>query len=722
MSFNNFLLNKFGPQKLLTNKATSFALRYQTLFLIYLNFTFVLCVAIFELLSTVLKIVPCLHSVSSMYLVGMICSILLLKRGHHNAAGVVIFSYIHISNFAIGYFSNGSFAAMFGMFTFLNTSFFLTSSAKILFANYVACAIQMIIHVKKLLKAFEVTLFEEQQTQITSGIFVILLGFIILCGLNVTQKNVEKSLWKNVEENYEKSENLTKEVIQAMEAKDHFVSSLSHEVRNALSSLNGSVDYLLTVLKDSVYLNVLQNAKLSGEILLNLVNNSLDAAKIKADKLELSYGKASFEDVLKKTFIINSENFKSKNIFVEAHVENNVPRNLWIDSGRMLQILMNLISNSLKFTRPNGKIAINVAWHEGEQSPEVLYKPIKNRINYMYNDFLEDTADSNQSLLEFKGTEEFNPEEESQHNQNITTMKKIGGLPLQASTKSSHTLLNAENWYIKRSQGSALMRSQTANWESGYLKVQISDTGCGIHEQSIPKLFEMYTQADKSISSAYGGTGLGLWICKQLCNKMGGDITVYSQVEKGTSFLFYIPVHNVARESRTSVYVPHIRDKINALVVDDFNFNRNLHKLLLEREGVQVTLANDGKEALEKYQEKGPEYFDFILMDVNMPEMDGFTSAKKMREWEENNGLKNIDIYFVSGDYFNEDEVLTRFKTVDGCKAVTGFKFLRKPIEVEMVTNIVQKFKNKLEQAQQSCGTLSPASPMIKYKVKPFKF
>lgn len=266
------------------------------------------------------------------------------------------------------------------------------------------------------------------------------------------------------------------------------------------------------------------------------------------------------------------------------------------------------------------------------------------------------------------------------------------------------------------------MRSQLAKWESGYLKVQISDTGCGIPEQSVPKLFEMYTQADKSISSAYGGTGLGLWICKQLCNKMGGDITVYSQVEKGTSFLFYIPVHNVARESRTSVYVPHIRDKINALVVDDFNFNRNLHKLLLEREGVQVTLANDGKEALEKYQEKGPEYFDFILMDVNMPEMDGFTSAKKMREWEESNGLKNIDIYFVSGDYFNEDEVLTRFKTVDGCKAVTGFRFLRKPIEVEMVSNIVKKFKKQIEQAQQSCGTLSPASPMIKYKVKPFKF
>ncbi len=576
----------------------------------------------------------------------------------------------------------------------------------------------MFIHVKKLLKVFEVTLLEEQYTQILSGISFISIGFVTLCVLNLTQKNVEGRLWKLVEENYEKSENLTKEVIQAMEAKDHFVSSLSHEVRNALSSLNGSVDYLLTVLKDSAYLNVLKNAQLSGEILLNLVNNSLDAAKIKADKLELSYGKSNFEDVLKKTFIINSENFKRKNIFAEANLDNNVPKNLWIDSGRILQILMNLISNSLKFTQQSGKIAINVTWHEGEQPTENLYKPIKNRINCMYDDFLEETEGTENSLLDLKGTDEFNMEEESQHNHNMTTIKKIGCLHLQASAKSSSHLLNSENWYIKRNQ--PLLRNQSSSWESGYLKVQISDTGCGIPEQSLPKLFEMYTQADKSISSVYGGTGLGLWICKQLCNKMGGDITVYSQMNKGTSFLFYIPVHNVARERLPSLYVPHIRDKLNVLVVDDFAFNRNLHKLLLEREGVQVTLANDGKEALEKYTEKGPEYFDFILMDVNMPEMDGFTSAKKMREWEESTQNKNIDIYFVSGDYFNEEEVMARF---GGNKGVTGFKFLRKPVEVEMIANIVKKFKEQLEQGQPShgaCGGGSLPSPLLKYKMKLF--
>ena len=720
MSFNSFLLAKFGPQKLLNTKATSFALRYQTLFIIYLNFTFVFCVACFEVFSWSIGMLPRIHLLSGACLAAMICSILFLKRGYHNAAGAIILIYIHTSNFVIGYFFNGSFAAMFGIFSYLNASFFLTSSTKVLFLNNLVCALQMFIHVKKLLKVFEVTLLEEQYTQILSGISFISIGFVTLCVLNLTQKNVEGRLWKLVEENYEKSENLTKEVIQAMEAKDHFVSSLSHEVRNALSSLNGSIDYLLTVLKDSEYLNVLKNAQLSGEILLNLVNNSLDAAKIKADKLELSYGKANFEDVLKKTFIINSEDFKRKNIFAEANLDNNVPKNLWIDSGRILQILMNLISNSLKFTQQNGKIAINVAWHEGEQPPETLYKPIKNRINHVYNDFLEETeGGSENSLLDLKGTDEFNIEEESQHNHNMATIKKIGCLHVQASARSSHGLLNSENWYIKRNQ--PLLKNQSSSWKSGYLKVQISDTGCGIPEQSLPKLFEMYTQADKNISSVYGGTGLGLWICKQLCNKMGGDITVYSQVNKGTSFLFYVPVHNVAKESLPSLYVPHIRDKLNALVVDDFAFNRNLHKLLLEREGVQVTLANDGKEVLEKYTEKGPEYFDFILMDVNMPEMDGFTSAKKMREWEESTQNKNIDIYFVSGDYFNEDEVISRLKTVDGNTGITGFKFLRKPVEVEMIANIVKEFQQQLEQAQPNhggCGSLP--SPLLKYKMKLF--
>jgi len=146
------------------------------------------------------------------------------------------------------------------------------------------------------------------------------------------------------------------------------------------------------------------------------------------------------------------------------------------------------------------------------------------------------------------------------------------------------------------------------------LKIQVSDTGCGIAKENLPKLFEMYIQADHIISSNYGGTGLGLWICEQLCHKMQGDIAVSSQAGIGTKFVFYIPVDNERKSSEEVV----AHDRVSALVVDDSDFNRDLHKLLLEREGVQVTLAKNAYEAVEKYKEKGEDYFEFIFMDISM--------------------------------------------------------------------------------------------------------
>jgi len=116
--------------------------------------------------------------------------------------------------------------------------------------------------------------------------------------------------------------------------------------------------------------------------------------------------------------------------------------------------------------------------------------------------------------------------------------------------------------------------------------VQVSDTGCGISEQDITNLFKMYSRGDSGVSENHSGTGLGLWICKQLCMKMRGDISVRSVLGQGSDFIYYIPVNRVQgmAVAMTEIKSPRSHDKINALAVDDFEFNRNLHKLLLERE------------------------------------------------------------------------------------------------------------------------------------------
>jgi CheY-like chemotaxis protein len=138
--------------------------------------------------------------------------------------------------------------------------------------------------------------------------------------------------------------------------------------------------------------------------------------------------------------------------------------------------------------------------------------------------------------------------------------------------------------------------------------------------------------------------------------------------------------------------------RVRALVVDDYGYNRDIHRLLLEREGVQVSLACNGQEALDKYVEQSEGYYDFIMMDIQMPVMDGFNAGKKMREWEEKNKWNKIDIYFVSGEYYNEAEIMVELRARGQMGEATGVRCLRKPIDVEIIKKIVQKYANIKQQ------------------------
>ena len=164
------------------------------------------------------------------------------------------------------------------------------------------------------------------------------------------QRFIESSLVNVAESNYTRSENLTKEIVTAFEAQEKLLFSLSHEIRNPLTSMVGSIDYLLSSVKSNEELKILKNAKLSSEVLLNLLSNILDAAKLKSDKVEICNKKTDIEEVIRKVLSINSERLKSSEIFARASIGSNVPKNLWVDPSRLLQILINLITNALKFT------------------------------------------------------------------------------------------------------------------------------------------------------------------------------------------------------------------------------------------------------------------------------------------------------------------------------------------------------------------------------------
>ncbi|HVS50955.1 MAG TPA: ATP-binding protein [Opitutaceae bacterium] len=169
----------------------------------------------------------------------------------------------------------------------------------------------------------------------------------------------------------------------------------------------------------------------------------------------------------------------------------------------------------------------------------------------------------------------------------------------------------------------------------GTLAVQVRDTGIGIPAAKLPDLFQMFVQADTSTTRRYGGTGLGLAICQRLVGLMGGRIAVHSEVDRGTEFSFTLPVAPVAPpteaapEKSEPLLPPARRPRV--LVVDDMDTNRFLLEVFLRRNGFEPALAASGEEAVRAAAEIN---YDAILMDLHMPDIDGFTATQRIRAQE----------------------------------------------------------------------------------------
>jgi len=442
--------------------------------------------------------------------------------------------------------------------------------------------------------------------------------------------------------------------------------------------------------------------------LLNLVNNVLDAAKLKSDKMEISNIETNSIDIIKKVFTVNSELLKDKDLFAKAYIDDNLPSVLWIDSSRVIQILMNLVSNAIKFTPVKGKIELSIAWHSLNEDKKTLLSPISaefsSRICHTtprlssspgLRDASPERNDPGTTVLE---TQEMSFTEEKRFTSKLSLVPRYQIKTLQDVVNPSffHAKANSDPWRIYKTIISPPKQcfgdeEDEELSHKGYLKVQVKDNGGGISRTDMGRLFGMFEQGNEHSRSVHGGSGLGLWICKQLCQKMNGDITVYSEQGQGATFVFYLPVDNDRINQGNIRKGEGIKKKVRVMVVDDYPTNRYLHRLLLEQESVQVTTVGNGQEAIEKYKEEGEGRYSFILMDVHMPIMDGFEAAKEIREWEKRNRKKQVEIYFVTGEYFNEGDVLMRFRNMGG--SGSGIKYLQKPLDSEKLKKIVKSYQ-----------------------------
>ncbi|WP_322804085.1 ATP-binding protein [Vibrio alfacsensis] len=222
-------------------------------------------------------------------------------------------------------------------------------------------------------------------------------------------------------------------------------------------------------------------------------------------------------------------------------------------------------------------------------------------------------------------------------------------------------------------KGSVLV---TLDWENEQLSFSVQDTGIGINENSQEKLFQPFTQVDRSSKRAYEGTGLGLAICQQLIQLMGGQLSLQSQEGIGTQFYGTIPLKSVGEDCLHLIDTPkkmiHISSELAILVVDDILLNQVIIKEMLNKLGIVADIAANGIEALTSAEKRN---YDLIFMDCRMPEMDGFEATVALRDLKFNNPI----IALTAGTTLEErkkciecgmNDILTKPYTSEDLKSV----------------------------------------------------
>lgn len=434
-----------------------------------------------------------------------------------------------------------------------------------------------------------------------------LLALIMIIAYAAERNAASRKLKKNLEEITRQ-----KEIIEANEtelmaakeaanaaskAKSTFLFNMSHDIRTPMNAILGYSDRMLRhiderdIVKDSA-----GKIRSSGEYLLSLINDVLDMARIESDKVKLE---ESINDIREKACVlcdIFEVNMQKKDLKFNTDFSGIKDPVVWYDSLKLRQVLLNLISNAIKYTPDGGTI--------------------------------------------------------------------------------THTI----------------RQLQSDKQGYGRFEIVVADTGIGMSEEFIEHIFEQFSRSDDSITKETQGTGLGMSIVGKLIDLMGGTIDIQSEPGKGTVITVLMDFR-IANEDELLQYEKAKKpaaeeyklEGLRVLLVDDNELNREIAQDILEEEGCIIAgTAENGEIAFHKAQNAVPGEYDLILMDVQMPIMDGYESTRRIRALE-NKELAGIPIIAMTANAFEEDR---QNSLLAGMNA-----HITKPVDIDQLRKTLAQFR-----------------------------
>lgn len=364
-------------------------------------------------------------------------------------------------------------------------------------------------------------------------------GYITLNWLATIDKNAEEifAIARDITDTVKILNDLKKSravTEKALKAKDEFLTNMSHEIRTPLNAVIGFNDLLQHTSLNDDQSKYVSTINIASQNLMVIINDILDSAKLESGNVQLEDKVISLKEIAEHVILLQSNGAKSKNIKLLLSVDMELPEFVIGDHTRLMQILVNLTNNAIKFT------------DEG-------YVELKLIVNSINND-------------------------------------------------------------------------------SANIRFSVKDTGIGIAQKKIDSIFDRFVQAENSTSRIYGGTGLGLNIVKMLIELYKGKLEVQSKMDVGSEFAFEIDFP-ISDGNQSIVSINEISDTIlkgyKILIVEDNEHNQFLAKTYLEKKEAYTEIAENGELAIQKIKHND---YDIVLMDLQMPNMDGYTATEVIRK------------------------------------------------------------------------------------------